>query len=31
MQTVPDAGHVPNLENPQLFNRMLGDFLAALS
>jgi 3-oxoadipate enol-lactonase len=27
-ELVPAAGHVANLDNPQVFNRLLGDFLA---
>ena len=30
LEVVPDAGHVANLENPEVFNRALADFLAAL-
>jgi pimeloyl-ACP methyl ester carboxylesterase len=30
LTVVPDAGHVPNLENPAVFNRTLHAFLAAL-
>jgi 3-oxoadipate enol-lactonase len=31
LTVIPDAGHVPNLENPDAFNRTLHDFLATLS
>jgi pimeloyl-ACP methyl ester carboxylesterase len=30
LEVVPSAGHVSNLENPEVFNRTLADFLAAL-
>ena len=30
-EVVPGAGHVSNLENPEVFNRALSDFLAALA
>ena len=30
LEVVPDAGHVANLENPDVFNRALADYLAAL-
>jgi 3-oxoadipate enol-lactonase len=30
MQIVPDAGHLPNLENPDVFNRMLSGFLMSI-
>ncbi|CAN5633971.1 alpha/beta fold hydrolase [soil metagenome] len=30
IETVSDAGHLPNLENPQVFNSLLGSFLAVL-
>jgi 3-oxoadipate enol-lactonase len=30
MQIIPDAGHLPNLENPAVFNRMLGGFLMSV-
>lgn len=29
-RAIPDAGHASNLENPEAFNRALGDFLAGL-
>jgi pimeloyl-ACP methyl ester carboxylesterase len=28
---IPDAGHLPNMEQPELFNRALSDFLRSLS
>jgi 3-oxoadipate enol-lactonase len=31
LSVVPDAGHVPNLENPDWFNRILHEFLAELA
>ena len=31
LEVVPDAGHVANLENPDVFNRALTDFLAAVA
>ncbi|HYT37869.1 MAG TPA: alpha/beta fold hydrolase [Acidimicrobiia bacterium] len=31
LEVVPDAGHVSNLENPDVFNRALADFLATLA
>jgi len=31
LEVVPDAGHVANLENPEVFNRALTEFLAALA
>jgi pimeloyl-ACP methyl ester carboxylesterase len=27
LNTIPQAGHVPNLEQPELFNALVGDFL----
>lgn len=30
MNIVPDAGHLPNLENPEVFNRTLVTFLSAV-
>jgi 3-oxoadipate enol-lactonase len=30
MQMVPDAGHLPNLENPPVFNRILAGFLMSV-
>jgi 3-oxoadipate enol-lactonase len=30
MQMVPDAGHLPNLENPPVFNRILAAFLMSV-
>ena len=30
MAVVPDAGHLPNVENPKDFNRALAGFLDAL-
>ena len=30
IEIIPDAGHVPNLEQPQLFNGVLGRFLEGL-
>ena len=31
LEVVPDAGHVANLENPDVFNRVLAEFLADLA
>jgi len=30
LEVVPDAGHVANLENPEVFNRVLAEFLSSL-
>jgi 3-oxoadipate enol-lactonase len=30
LAVIPDSGHLPNLENPEEFNRVLGEFLANL-
>ena len=30
LEVVPDAGHVANLENPEVFNRAFADFLSTL-
>jgi 3-oxoadipate enol-lactonase len=30
LEIVPDAGHVANLENPEVFNRAFADFLSSL-
>jgi 3-oxoadipate enol-lactonase len=30
LEVVPDAGHVANLENPEVFNRVFSEFLTAL-
>ena len=31
LEIVPDAGHVANLENPEVFNRALADFVSRLA
>jgi len=31
LEVVPDAGHVANLENPEVFNRAFSEFLRAIS
>jgi pimeloyl-ACP methyl ester carboxylesterase len=31
LEVVPDAGHVANLENPEVFNRAFSEFLSTLS
>jgi pimeloyl-ACP methyl ester carboxylesterase len=31
LEVLPDAGHLLNLEQPELFNQAIGDFLAGLS
>ena len=31
LEVIPDAGHLPNLEQAQLFNRAVENFLSALS
>jgi pimeloyl-ACP methyl ester carboxylesterase len=28
---IPNAGHLPNMEQPELFNRALSDFLRSLA
>jgi pimeloyl-ACP methyl ester carboxylesterase len=28
---IPGAGHLPNLEQPETFNQLLGDFIVSLS
>ena len=30
LEIVPDAGHVANLENPEVFNRVFSEFLSSL-
>ena len=30
LEVVPDAGHVANLENPEVFNRAFSEFLTKL-
>jgi pimeloyl-ACP methyl ester carboxylesterase len=30
LEVVPDAGHVANLENPEVFNRVFSEFLTTL-
>jgi pimeloyl-ACP methyl ester carboxylesterase len=29
-EIIPDAGHLPNLEQSQMFNQVVKDFLSAL-
>jgi 3-oxoadipate enol-lactonase len=31
LQTIPDAGHCANMDNPTVFNRVMGEFLSSVS